>query len=153
MPFQSPMGISMISNAVFSGVFVQVAGFQSPMGISMISNIVAQYYGIPATCVSIPNGDKHDFKHAGDGDPFTRCVVSIPNGDKHDFKQRLSPPILEHQPFQSPMGISMISNFGRRDTSPLLTLVSIPNGDKHDFKRGLFTVALGLQASFNPQWG
>ena len=36
--------------------------------------------------VSIPNGDKHDFKQFATPDGKAFCFVSIPNGDKHDFK-------------------------------------------------------------------
>ena len=40
--------------------------------------------------VSIPNGDKHDFKLVLPFPPDQFIKVSIPNGDKHDFKlQRL----------------------------------------------------------------
>ena len=59
--------------------------FQSPMGISMISNLAI----VPETLseeVSIPNGDKHDFKLCRDWQSRCRIKVSIPNGDKHDFK-------------------------------------------------------------------
>ena len=59
--FQSPMGISMISNG---GVlhWTAVPKFQSPMGISMISNLVSFSECSLDQAVSIPNGDKHDFK-------------------------------------------------------------------------------------------
>ena len=36
--------------------------------------------------VSIPNGDKHDFKTLCYFVVAVRLEVSIPNGDKHDFK-------------------------------------------------------------------
>ena len=59
--------------------------------------------------VSIPNGDKHDFKtFAMDFIPDT-YPVSIPNGDKHDFKTYDHDDERCAGTFQSPMGISTIS--------------------------------------------
>ena len=80
--------------------------------------------------VSIPNGDKHDFKHTGGRLRHPPVLaVSIPNGDKHDFKPlALSWPPPATAWFQSPMGISMISNPAH-------------------------TLGPGLSFSFNPQWG
>ena len=102
--------------------------------------------------VSIPNGDKHDFKLEQPADNHPLIGVSIPNGDKHDFKL-----------------IKSDANVQRR-------LVSIPNGDKHDFKleaggfpniRIRFQSPMGISMisnylaargalggrRFNPQWG
>jgi len=61
--------------------------------------------------VSIPNGDKHDFKRLLEQRRSSGIEVSIPNGDKHDFKPRFLI-LADHDEaqFQSPMGISMISN-------------------------------------------
>ena len=76
--------ISNLSTTASTGPYNE---FQSPMGISMISNSEGAYLPGIDNIVSIPNGDKHDFKlgielaAAGDG------MVSIPNGDKHDFKR------------------------------------------------------------------
>ena len=122
------------------------------MGISMISNPIPSTNTSPSVLVSIPNGDKHDFKLVAGSEvmgewkfqspmgismisnvvghprPNTH-LVSIPNGDKHDFK-----PTFAHV---------------LRSLAP----VSIPNGDKHDFKPrvcGSYVMAL---VSFNPQWG
>ena len=61
--------------------------FQSPMGISMISNSSRSFSKLGFILVSIPNGDKHDFKLVGDIDGNCISQVSIPNGDKHDFKR------------------------------------------------------------------
>ena len=107
--FQSPMGISMISNPAEHTSLLPVIQFQSPMGISMISNCSAGYTHL-TTLVSIPNGDKHDFKRSTELRYFRFRRVSIPNGDKHDFKQS-----------SGGIGVALGS-------------VSIPNGDKHDFK-------------------
>ena len=77
----------------------------------MISNFecwgeTAKYAG-----VSIPNGDKHDFKLVKRQFQCTIDNVSIPNGDKHDFKPTNTvASSYRPQSFQSPMGISMISN-------------------------------------------
>ena len=60
--------------------------------------------------VSIPNGDKHDFKIDTFGAVTDVPAVSIPNGDKHDFKNRRQLVGSDYDLlFQSPMGISTIS--------------------------------------------
>ena len=114
---------------------------------------------LASTAVSIPNGDKHDFKPRPPARRrLLRSQVSIPNGDKHDFKRNDAQAVAELMLFQSPMGISMISNYFLQFfdigfasfQSPmgismisntafqvpmsLVFSVSIPNGDKHDFK-------------------
>ena len=101
--------------------------FQSPMGISMISNYTVEL-GSNGTTVSIPNGDKHDFKPDGGIWQQVWGVVSIPNGDKHDFKPSCT-----------------VTRSGDKT-------VSIPNGDKHDFKRPP-APAWPPAMRFNPQWG
>ena len=76
----------------------------------MISNSRCGIDRNPADIVSIPNGDKHDFKLKTFRSDQVCVSVSIPNGDKHDFKL-----------------------YG--DTLAGIPIaVSIPNGDKHDFK-------------------
>jgi len=47
---------------------------------------VKNFPELVAAEVSIPNGDKHDFKLLVDGIEVELAAVSIPNGDKHDFK-------------------------------------------------------------------
>ena len=100
------------------------------MGISTISKRWPVPRGRPAESVSIPNGDKHDFKTDGiDIELGFGEMVSIPNGDKHDFK-----------------------TFHENHSSQIL-YVSIPNGDKHDFKTSKWQKRHQDATSFNPQWG
>ena len=152
--FQSPMGISTISKRYAISSSPSDWTFQSPMGISTISKPRVVLKLACRQTVSIPNGDKHDFKTARseygprgihtfqspmgistiskrkNGPPgATYRSVSIPNGDKHDFKTH---------PHQSALGQCE---------------VSIPNGDKHDFKTASPLDATHLVVSFNPQWG
>ena len=104
------MGISMISNVEWDVIVADRVMFQSPMGISMISNKIDELDGLADGDVSIPNGDKHDFKHERSFCLGGKFVVSIPNGDKHDFKHTNPRRCRAPKKFQSPMGISMISN-------------------------------------------
>ena len=101
----------------------------------MISNDAANEIDCARCRVSIPNGDKHDFKPGPETSRRSNPDVSIPNGDKHDFKPRVGDHVTQNTcRFQSPMGISMISNSTTSARSVLFFMVSIPNGDKHDFK-------------------
>ena len=59
--FQSPMGISTISKHTAATAGSINGEFQSPMGISTISKVGGIRRGRRGG-VSIPNGDKHDFK-------------------------------------------------------------------------------------------
>ena len=56
------------------------------MGISTISKLGKIVKRAEKSAVSIPNGDKHDFKTQPDDTNHHLAAVSIPNGDKHDFK-------------------------------------------------------------------
>ena len=111
------------------------AEFQSPMGISMISNLKRAKLIILADAVSIPNGDKHDFKRDWNSRQRRKRNVSIPNGDKHDFKLSNVARCRSFTPIVS------IPNGDKHDFKPRRVRfvgeyldVSIPNGDKHDFK-------------------
>ena len=124
------------------------------MGISTISKLYMKYRIKNELPVSIPNGDKHDFKTFHKNHSSQILYVSIPNGDKHDFKT------------------AAILSYSARGC------VSIPNGDKHDFKtknelpellfRQKFQSPMGISTiskptlkgfgrqyayGFNPQWG
>jgi len=79
--------------------------------------------------VSIPNGDKHDFKLDDPAQEPGAVSVSIPNGDKHDFKL--------DDPAQEPGAVS----------------VSIPNGDKHDFKRPVIFLVILVFSMFQSPMG
>ena len=81
------------------------------MGISTISKPSPSRPESPLNTVSIPNGDKHDFKTGKVG----LCLGAFPL-------------------FQSPMGISTISKPTLKGLGRQYAYVSIPNGDKHDFK-------------------
>ena len=56
------------------------------MGISTISKLPLRDCDCQSVLVSIPNGDKHDFKTEDVTEITINLGVSIPNGDKHDFK-------------------------------------------------------------------
>ena len=103
--------------------------------------------------VSIPNGDKHDFKH-GQWIMFElEREVSIPNGDKHDFKPGVGRRRTGQAGFQSPMGISMISNPGNfRIAARIIARFQSPMGISM-ISNPLRAVVYYRSVGFNPQWG
>ena len=194
------MGISTISNYPDEQELLFNIEFQSPMGISTISNRRYIRRGTDYS-VSIPNGDKHDFKLVKSRIRKRLCWVSIPNGDKHDFKPESPPrsrsergvsipngdkhdfkhakgkhPWYGNWPVSIPNGDKHDFKRTRRLVSLRVHRVSIPNGDKHDFKRSIwvemtqnpwFQSPMGISmisniaksalveknSCFNPQWG
>ena len=147
------------------------------MGISMISNLCIDRTTDVLWRVSIPNGDKHDFKRNGMRLKIWITKVSIPNGDKHDFKPTSSGFRCASQSVSIPNGDKHDFKRTANDPDRPTVAVSIPNGDKHDFKlpdravdtprrrefqspMGISMISNGAEGdqclpsvSFNPQWG
>ena len=149
------------------------------MGISTISKHWQGGVAASQPPVSIPNGDKHDFKtgrsaagHAtsrGFQSPMGISTISKRSaggisGAKLRFQSPMGistiskPFFMKIIPgrsctFQSPMGISTISKRWPVPPQRHAVSVSIPNGDKHDFKTLLVVMSCHPLLCFNPQWG